>query len=448
MNATARGVALQALVRGGDITQRLDGELQAAALAGRDRAFATELAYGTVKMRRALAWSVERCSTRPFAAIQPDLRWALLLGAYQLLYLDRVPAHSAVDESVSLARTRMGKAAAGFANAVLRKIAASRPLPPPPDARAGAPSLGLAASLPDWIAAHFIDRFGFEAAVRIAVGLNGPPRRALRVDLARTSVASVEEEVAEHGGSARTGSFGIPECVVVEGESGRQAARGVVRDGKAAWQSEESQLAVHILDPRPGEIVIDACAGRGVKTMMIARRLAGSGRIWSLEDDARKLVALGNAATAAGLEIVHGLRANLRHGIPEPVPERVDAALVDAPCSGLGIIGRRPDARWQKRATDPSRFAPLQADILTNVAQRVRPGGRLAYVTCSTHPVENDAVVDAFLAKHRSWRTEAIAVAQSDAVRALGASIQTLPGIDGADGFFYALLRAGESAII
>jgi len=435
---SARGVALEALSHGGDAAEHLDRALRGADLGPADRAFATELAYGTLKMRRSLEWSVSRFVTRPFAQLEPRLRWILLLGAYQLLYLDRVPVHSAVDESVTLARTGGHKGVAGLANAVLRKLALEKPIPPAPTPEGGAQALGLHASLPDWIAAHLIDRFGFDDAVRSAQGMNGPPARALRLDLGRGSAHDFIARLTTGGAQAGPGRYGIPECVVIERLGDGRAVRDAIESGQARWQSEESQLAVHLLDPRPGDAVLDACSGRGVKTTMIADRLEGEGAVWCVEDDEKKVAALSKAVAGERSRIVHVVRADARAEYPEQIPDAFDKALVDAPCSGLGVLGRQPDARWRKRETDPTRFASVQAAVLSRAAGRVRSGGRLMYVTCSTHPVEDEAIADAFLASHAQWRAREITVPDSPAIRKLGEYALSVPGVNGADGFFYA----------
>jgi 16S rRNA (cytosine967-C5)-methyltransferase len=437
---SARAVALEALSHGGDAAEHLDRALRNADLSPADRAFATELAYGTLKMRRSLEWSVARFVTRPFAQLEPRLRWILLLGAYQLVYLDRVPVHSAVDESVRLARTGGHKGIAGLANAVLRKVALEKPKPPVPTLDGGPLALGLFASLPDFIAAHLIDRFGFDDALRAAQGMNGPPARALRLDLRCGSAEEFIARLTAGGAKAVTGRYGIPECVVIERLGDGSAVREAIESGQARWQSEESQLAVHLLDPRPGDAVLDACSGRGVKTTMIAGRLQGDGAIWCVEDDEKKVAALSKTAAGDPSHIVHVVRADARTEYPAKVPSAFDAALVDAPCSGLGVIGRQPDARWRKKDTDPARFASVQAAVLRQAAGRVRPGGRLMYVTCSTHALEDESIADEFLAAHPEWRAAALQVPESPAIRKLGEYALTLPGVDGADGFFYALM--------
>jgi 16S rRNA (cytosine967-C5)-methyltransferase len=423
---TARDAALRALLRGGDSAADLDAELRLANLAARDTAFATELAYGTLKMQRALAWSVQTALRRPLESLDPPLRWVLLLGAYQLLYLDRVPAHGAVDESVKLARAHGHAGTAGLANAALRKIATERLKPPKPMAGDPPSALGTYASLPDWIAAHFIARFGFDDALRAAEGLNGAPRRAVRLGAGQGPPPG-----------AKAGRYGVPETAIVD--SLTDAARAYV------VQSEESQLAVHLLDPQPGETIVDICAGRGIKTGMIAGRLGGRGRIVSVDDDESKLVILrrDNARDRGNIAV----RADARFALPDAVPEDADRALVDAPCSGLGVLGRRADARWRKQPEDPARFSPVQRAILASAAAKVRSGGCMLYATCSTHIKEDEESVGAFLEAHRDWRAIPIefahagSVAAGSEMRQRGPYLQIVPGIEGGDGFFYARLE-------
>ena len=439
----AREAALRALMLGGDAAGTLDRMLGRSQLDARDRAFATELAHGTLKRRRTLEWSVQTCLKRPLEKLDPLLRWSLLLGAYQLLFLSRVPAHSAVDESVSLAR-RLGHAGlAATANAVLRRLSRERPLPPAPTPQGGAAALGLYASLPDWIAQAFIDRFGFDEAAKIAQGLLAPPRRALRVDTTKWSVAEASHALARAGFETTASSYAIPECLTLSGTArgDRRFLEGCLADGRLTMQSEESQLAVHLLDPSEGERILDVCAGRGVKTGGIATRLRGRGSILAVDDDAAKLQILTKSSKRFATP-VSVVRADARAEYAPRERDTMDAALVDAPCSGLGIIGRRADARWRKEPHDPARFAPVQRDALAQAAEHVRPGGRLLYVTCSTSPLEDEDVVSGFLQAHPHWRARELAVPPgASGVIQLGANLLSEPGINGSDGFFYALLE-------
>ena len=438
----AREAALRALMLGGDAAGSLDRMLASSRLDGRDRAFATELAHGTLKRRRTLEWSVQTCLKRPLDKLDPLLRWILLLGAYQLLFLQRVPAHSAVDESVDLAR-RLGHAGlAATANAVLRRLSRERPLPPPPTPQGGAAALGPYASLPDWIAQALIDRFGFDEAVKAAQGLLAPPRRALRVDTTKWSAAEASQALMSAGFETTPSTYGIPECLILTGTArgDRRSLEACFADGRLTTQSEESQFAVHLLDPHEGERILDVCAGRGVKTGGIATRLRGHGAILAVDDDAVKLGALSDASKrfATPVQIV---RADARREYAPDV-KTMDAALVDAPCSGLGIIGRRADARWRKDQQDPARFVPVQRDALVHAAEHVRPGGRLLYVTCSISPLEDEDIVAEFLRAHPQWRARRLQVPPgASAVTQLGDHLLSEPGINGSDGFFYALLE-------
>ena len=440
---TAREAAVRALMRGGDSAAALDRVFGRAALDGRDRAFATELAHGTLKRKRTLIWAVQSCLNKPFDKLDTLLQWVLLTGAYQLLYLERVPAHAAVDESVALAR-RIGHAGlAATANAVLRRLSREHPQPPQPKPSDGAPALGLYASLPDWIAQSYIDRFGFAEALRIGDGLNLAPRRALRADLSKWTDSQARHMLETAGFETAYGNLGIPECIVIEdaAHADRRPFDAAIADGRLTVQSEESQFAVHLLAPAPGETVLDVCAGRGVKTGGIAARMGGEGQIIALDDDAKKLATLAQSAARFATPVAV-VCADARAPYELGGVNSVDAALVDAPCSGLGILGRRADARWRKQPGDPARFGRVQADVVERAAAHVRPGGRLLYVTCSTARVEDEDVIERFLTQQPAWRPRLLEVPSSaSAMTRAGNGLLSAPGIGGADGFFYAMLE-------
>jgi len=443
MRPTARSVALRALVADADAKASLDRAAFEARLDGRDRALATELVNGTSKMRRPLAWTVQRFLHRPIESLDDGLRWALLLGAYQLVYLDKLPAHAVVNEMVAAVRSMCGVGCAGLANAVLRKIAADPAAPPRPEPAEAIEVLAIYASLPDWIARHYVERFGFDRALEIADGQNRAPRRALRVNTGRWTADEARRAIRDHGFVDRAGAYGVPECIVIadstHGDRAWLAQR--LSAGDLAAQSEESQFAVHLADPRPGETVLDVCAGRGTKTALVAARLRGEGRIISIDDDESKLHALADSLEGFGLGGVATMALDARQAFPAGVPHEADVALVDVPCSGLGILGRRADARWRKNARDPARFAGVQSAILANAAACVRPGGRVLYVTCSTTGIEDERVVETFLAASSQWAARSIDPPKDIAALQLGPFLLTIPGVDGNDGFFYAMLE-------
>jgi 16S rRNA (cytosine967-C5)-methyltransferase len=432
---------LRALLAGGS-QRALEAALRDSDLTARDRALLTQLVYGTLKMRRALDWSIAAYLKRPIAQLSPELLWTLRLGAFQLLYLEKIPAHSAVDESVKLARRTGHAGTAAVANAVLRKIASTPIRPPRPNPRDPASSFGEYASLPDWLAGHLIDRFGFDLALRLADGINRMPRRAVRVNTRIASVAETAASLERTGVSVQASRYGIAECLVLEKTPAGSAAfiNRLIGSGRLTMQSEESQLAVALLDPQPHESILDVCAGRGVKTGSIAQRRPTA--LYALDDDSLKLAGLAQEMVRLNFNAVETVKADATKPYPDPVPPTVDAVLLDAPCSGIGTLGRRAELRWAKSETDPPRLARTQRAILAQAARSVRVGGRLLYVTCSTDAREDEQIVDEFLASNTGWRASALDVhAPSEAVLGLGNYALTVPGIDGADGFFYAKLE-------
>lgn len=436
-----REVALRALLVGGS-QGALEVALRDSDLTARDRALLTQLVYGTLKMRRALDWSVTRYLKRSIAQLSPELLWTLRLGAFQLLYLEKIPAHSAVDESVKLARRTGHAGTAAVANAVLRKIASNQIRPPRPNAGDPASVFGEYASLPDWLAGHLIDRFGFDLALRIADGINRMPRRAVRVNTRIASVAETAASLERAGVSVQSSRYGIAECLVLEKTPAGSAAfvNRLIGSGRLTMQSEESQLAVALLDPQPHEVILDVCAGRGVKTGFIAQRRPAA--LYALDDDTLKLAGLAQEMVRLNFNAVETVNADATKPYPAAVPASVDAVLVDSPCSGIGTLGRRAELRWAKSETDPPRLARTQRAILQQAARAVKPGGRLLYVTCSTDTREDEQIVDEFLAANADWHASALDIhAPPEAVVRLGNFGLTVPGIDGADGFFFAKLE-------
>ena len=417
----------------------------AALEAARDRALATQLVYGVTKMRRALVWSLERLLRQPFASLDQPVQAALLIGAFQLLYLKKIPAHSAVDESVELERRYGRAAAAGLVNAVLRRLSVEPALPAEP--ATGSDIRGFAdwASVPDWMARHWIARFGFERARQIATGVNAQARRALRVNVAHTTVAAIKATLAHNGVVTRDSRYGIQNCLAFErGANVGRELSALLREGTVTLQSEESQLAVALLDLPADGSVLDVCAGRGVKAGAIAERLTADAapvELFALDDDQRKLGALAQEFKRLRLRFPITVCADARRPFPDPVPKGAAAVLVDAPCTGIGTVGRHAEMRWQKSEDDGTRMARTQLAILMAAAQSVAEGGTLLYVVCSTLPAENEGTVEAFLRATSGWAWAPLAVsAPAGTTQAAGNGVLTIPGIDGADGFFYAKL--------
>ncbi|GAB4272821.1 MAG: 16S rRNA (cytosine(967)-C(5))-methyltransferase RsmB [Deferrisomatales bacterium] len=443
----ARSLALDAL----DALERRDAYAEAVLdavlsrhpeLPPRDRALASHLVYGVLRWRNRLDWHLRRASSRPLERIHPRLLQVLRLGVYQILFLDRVPDRAAVHESVALARRAGLGHACGFANAVLRRVASrgrSEPLPRDPRRR-----LSLLFGIPEWLVERWSAEHGPEGAEVLCRAAARIPTLWLRIDPRRISREEALAELRRDGIEAFPGAFG-PEAVGLTG-AGDPRQVPLVRRGAALVQDQASQLVAHWLAPEPGWHILDACAAPGLKATHLLALAGSEAEVTALEihpHRARAIAALGERLGCRGLFPV---AADAR---TFACRRAFDAALVDAPCSGLGVLARTPEAKWRRRESDLVELPPLQLAILERAAEAVRPGGVLVYATCTTLRAENEAVVAAFLAKHPDYAPDPPPpgpVAWGELVGPDG-FLRTYPGpATGAgaralDGFFAARLR-------
>ena len=369
---------------------------------GRDRGLVTELAGGVFRRRAALDHVLARAAARPAARIDADVLTVLRLGAYQLLYLDRVPPAAAVDESVQLVR-RVGRTrAAGFVNAVLRRVAAVRQapgLPPSPgdggDREQALAYLGVTGSHPRWLVERWLDRHGFPSAAAWIRFNNAPPPLTLRANRLRVTREELAGRLAGHGVRTEPTRFARDGLTVVAGNPYRTP---LARRGLFLAQDEASQLVAELVGARPGERVLDACAAPGGKTTALAGALDRRGMLVAADLRPARIRLLRRTLADADAAVDGIVRLDLRRGVPfGPAFDRV---LVDAPCSGLGVLRRDPEIRWRRGPADLPRFAAEQLSMAGHAAAAVRPGGHLVYATCSSEPDENEDVVAAFLDAH------------------------------------------------
>ena len=381
---TARSLALEALIRveDGAFAHILVPELLARSdLEPRDRGFVTELVFGSVRMQRALDFQLARHASRPLSELEPAVRAALRLGAYQLLI--GTPAHAAVAETVDAVVSR----ARGFVNGVLRSFARAGPpwTWPPADSVTG---IAVRTSHPDWIAQLLVDNFGTPAALATLAVNDEPAALTLRVNRQRATVDAVEEELRDLGLTVERGAL-VADALVVPG-SGDVGALAAVREGRAAPQDQASQAVVAALDPQPGERVLDLAAAPGGKSSASAERMGGDGLIVAADVNPGRVRLLARGARRLGLDAIQPVVADGRHpAVPDGCFDRV---LLDAPCSGLGVLRRRPDARWRIHPGDVATLAQLQRELLLAAAGAVRPGGRLVYAVCTISPAETVAI--------------------------------------------------------
>lgn len=399
-------------------------------LDARDRAFAAELAYGSIKARRLLDWRLAPYIGDRMKTIPPTIVEVLRLGAYQLFHMTGVEDHAAVSETVNLAWKHGHRGTAGLVNAVLRRMIADGPRMPVRDGCASEDEfLALTYSLPTWITAQFGRAYGERREAALA-GVNASPQHAVRVNLMRATVESVRDDLEARDAVVERSPF-VSETLVVE----RFAP---VDDPGGRWsvQSEAAAMPVDILDPRPGERVIDLCSGRGNKSVQIGARLSGDGSLACIELDSKKMPVLANALERAGIANVALVTGDARAAASELV---ADAVLLDAPCSGIGVIGRHPEARWRKDVNDGARLGVLQAQLIRSAAARVAPAGRLVYAVCSSDPREGREIVDGFLADHPEFARAALP--ERYAAFLENGDVVVPAGIDGRDGFYIASMR-------
>jgi 16S rRNA (cytosine967-C5)-methyltransferase len=423
----ARSVAIDALVRvedGAFAHVLLPAKLRGSGLDARDRAFVTHLVYGTVRMQRRLdGMIVPRCH-QPFDRLEPRVRAALRIGAFQLL--DGVAPHAAVSATVAAAPPR----ARGLVNAVLRSVAASGPDATPPG------DLGERYSYPDWIVAELRASLDADEVAEVLAAGNEPAAVTLRPNPRLTTADALEAELTTAGIRVQRGRL-LPDALVVSG-LGDPATLPAVAEGRATPQDQGSQAVVALLDPRPGERVLDVAAAPGGKATGAAERAAG-GSVVAVDVHPGRLGLVARAATRLGLPEVVCVAADGRR-----LPLRAaafDRVLVDAPCSGLGVLRRRAEARWRVRADAVGPLAALQRELLAAAAEAVAPGGRLLYSVCTLTRAETSGVAAWAFANLDGFVAEP---PPGDPWRPLGSGAMLWPHVAGTDGMFVLSLRRSE----
>jgi 16S rRNA (cytosine967-C5)-methyltransferase len=438
----ARAAAFSVLVRLERTGARFDasrhGMPEVSELSGRDAALAYELITGTIKRRATLDAVLAQCAGLVTDRVDVAMLTALRLGAYQLLFLDRVPAHAAVTESVEMVAGK-GRKGRGFANAVLRRVAADgrerlAALAPGDDA----PALALRYSYPRWIAQTFINEYGATEAEALLASGNEQPERCLRVNTVKTIVPGVVESLRADGLGV-TAVDDLPDALIYD--HGPLEATNAFRGGWVTPQSRGSQLAAIAAAgaARPGLRVADLCAAPGTKTAHLAAQLPGA-QILAVDVDETRCDALRRNLRRLGVAGVDLRVADVLALDPAEVGS-FDRVLVDAPCSGLGTLASRPDLRWRRQAADIGGMAALQLRMLTRAAALVGDGGALTYAVCTVTRDETTAVVDALMLGGE-WRVDDLGAAfPGYAHPHNGAYLLTLPSRHGTSGFFIARMR-------
>ncbi len=414
----------------------------------RDQALAAAIAIGTLRWRGALDYLIEHFARRSVDAIDPEVLTVLRLSAYQVVYLTRVPPAAAVGDGVELVREARKKSAAGFVNAVLRAIARQReslPLPRRPRQAAedvGRPDAALVDYLsttlshPRWLVARWLSRYGASATERWLRFNNEEAPLTLRANTLRISVDDLAAQLRDHGIVTTRAAYAVDGLTVV---SGNPIRSGLEREGLFVIQDEASQLAGDMLPVRPGQRVLDACASPGGKTAQLASGIEDRGLVIACDVRSRRVALLGDTVARIGARSVRVVQADFTR--PAPFGAVFDAVLLDAPCSGLGTLRRDPDIKWRRREEELPGFAAAELQMLQHAGDTVRPGGYLAYATCSSEPEEDEEVAARFLEARRDFQAAARPLGAPPLPLDPAGHLRTYPHEHGLEAFFAALFQ-------
>ncbi len=412
-------------------------ELRKGGLSDLDRRFVTELVYGTVKAGETLDWIIRQYINRPMSKVDPIIRDILRMGVYQLRYMDKIPASAVCNESVELAK-HCGHAGLGkFVNGVLRTMVREPEKGAFPEGKGKATAnLALKAQHPEWLVRRWIKEFGYEEAEQLCEFNNNQPPLSVRTNTLKTNRSELMLQLVSAGVECELSSF-TNEGVIIKGH-GSLDSLAALQEGYCQVQDESSMLVAHVVDPQPDELILDVCSAPGGKTTHMAALMNNRGRIVAGDIYQHKLDRIMDNAARLGISIIEPLLIDARE-IWQEFPQQADRVLVDAPCSGLGVLRRKPDSRWRKSKELLEELPKLQLQILKSAGAAVKPGGLLVYSTCTIAREENQDVVKAFLEMAKEFSLvnagERLPVPRKDDM------VQLYPQRDGTDGFFIACMR-------
>lgn len=394
-------LALRAVQRGAFADVALDKVLRQASLSAPDRRLFTELVYGCIRRQRTLDVLIDQLGKRPSDQQPPDLRLVLQIGLYQLRYLNQIPASAAVNTTVELAKQNRLGGLTGVVNGLLRNYirlaTTADPLQVPDDR---VERIAIAQSYPSWIVHLWQEQFGLEATEQLCDWMNQPPPIDLRVNPLRASLEQVEAAM-QAAGVAVQRVPPLPQALRLVEHAGSIQALPGFQEGWWVVQDSAAQLVGHVVNPQPGETILDACAAPGGKTTHLAELMGDRGTIWAIDKTPSRLNKLRQNCDRLGLTSIQ-----IQTGDSRNLPAfqgQCDRVLLDVPCSGLGTLHRHADARWRQTPTTVQELVRLQAELLAAATTWVKPEGLLVYATCTLNPAENEQQITAFLAERPDW---------------------------------------------
>ncbi|QZZ22201.1 16S rRNA (cytosine(967)-C(5))-methyltransferase [Leptothermofonsia sichuanensis E412] len=442
-------LALRNVYRGAFADVALDRVLSQVDLSDPDRRLVTELVYGSVRRLRTLDAMIDYLAKKKAHQQPPDLRTILHLGLYQISFLDQIPVSAAVNTTVELAKQNGFAGLSGFVNGLLRRwvreeegrgergeesgrgqVSANQPVMDSPSSfphlshdlpeiaksedlhplslilhpsLSPIERLGILHSYPNWIIEVWSEQLGLQETAQLCEWMNQPPQIDLRVNTLQTTLETVEAAMQSAGVPVGRVPH-LPQALKLLEPVGSIQQLPGFQQGWWIVQDSSAQLVGYLVDPQPGDVIVDACAAPGGKTMHLAELMQDKGMVWACDRTPARLKKLQQNAERLGLHCIQTIAADSRN-LPQ-FRGQCDRVLVDAPCSGLGTLHRHVDARWRQTPESVQELATLQTQLLDQAASWVKPAGILVYSTCTLHPAENETMIETFLANHPDWAIE------------------------------------------
>ncbi|MBU0973163.1 MAG: 16S rRNA (cytosine(967)-C(5))-methyltransferase RsmB [Proteobacteria bacterium] len=435
MNRDARYTALKILLRCAKKTCTLDKSIDDAkkdleSMSRQDRNLCNAIVFGVLRNRGYLDFIIRSFSKKNIERLDEPVLYILRIGLFQLVFMDRIPAFAAINTSIELAKKQTNKGAQGFINAVLRNADEKRHTLVLPDGdKKGAAHICVQYSMPAWLTKRWVAAYGYEQSLSLCSAINTIPPITLRTNtlkIGRTALGELLETQAFNIGYTEQSPDGIyisnPGKPVNEIDGFDQ--------GFFQVQDEAAQLVSQILAPKPWETILDACAGLGGKACHLAQLMNNQGSVVAADVESHKLDSLRAECRRLGIKNIQVQQTNLLTATLNDFSGYFDRVLLDAPCSGLGVMRRNPDTKWKQTLKEVLRMGAQQKKMLNTAANFVKPGGILVYAVCSCEPEENEQVIAAFLQKRKDYF--------------LDTSFKTYPLTLQMDGFFIARLKRQE----
>lgn len=410
----------------------LDSELDSQSLSGVDRAFVSALVYGTLERSITLDYQIEQNLNQPISKLKAQVLIALRMGAYQILFMDKIPSSAAVNESVKLVKSNGCAFASGLVNAVLRKVDKQGIVLPD---KKGLYYYSIKYSCPKWLIKLWKDAYGEENAVGIAKASLGGAETVIRVNTLRTTREELKEKLALQGVSCREADF--DENALVLEKAGSLKKLDAYSQGLFHVQDTASQLCCQALDAKAGDTVIDVCSAPGGKAFTVAQYMNNEGRLVACDVYEGRLNLIKNGAERLGITIVEAVEND--GSVHNPSFLQADRILCDVPCAGLGVIRRKPEIRF-KESAEVDKLPEIQYSILKTSAAYLKKGGILVYSTCSLNPAENEEIITRFLKENGDF--ESVKVLPQIIRHGEDTDYLTLmPHLHTSDGFFVSAIR-------